>query len=244
MATKSQFLDIARATINQWVDYDGAWGSQCVDEINTSLSRAGYAPLGGNAIDLLDSARARGWQTFANEVGQNPQAGDILVYSTYGHPFGHTGIALSDSDGYTIESVEANIDGNLDALYNGAPARHVVRTDPSGALDFPSAGIRLIGWIRVPFSEEQASTPSEAPSNGWVKDEEANARVIVGSLNVRTQPSISADVVAVYNNGDVIHYDQVYVGDGYRWISYIGNSGNRRYVACRDTDGTPFCEFY
>lgn len=244
MATKTQFLDIARGTINQWVDYDGAYGSQCVDEINTSLTRAGYAALPGNAIDLLNSARARGWQTFGNEVGQNPQAGDILVYAAYNHQFGHTGICIADSDGYTIESVEANVDGNADALYNGAPARHVVRTDPSGALDFPSAGIRLIGWARPPFEEERAVTPSDAPSDGWVKDESADARVLVEALNVRTAPSLSADIVATYHEGDVIHYDQVYNGDGYRWISYVGNSGNRRYVACRDTDGTPYCEFY
>ena len=37
--------------------------------------------------------------------------------------------------------------------------------------------------------------------------------------------------------GARINYDSVYEADGYRWISYIGNSGKRRYVAYRRTSG-------
>ena len=252
MATKNKFLEIARSTINQWVDYDGAYGSQCVDEVNTTLTRAGYAALPGNAIDLLNSARARGWQTFRNVAGQNPQAGDILVYGSYYHQFGHTGILLADSDGYTLDSVEANVDGNSDALYNGAPARHVIKRDPTGNLAFPSNGVYLIGWIRVPFEAEvqpaPAPTPKEQPKPtnvpGFVKDEQASFEVGVGALNVRDYPSLKGKVVAKYEKGDVINYDKVYNGAGFRWISYVSRSGARRYVACRDTDGKPFGRFF
>lgn len=247
MATKSQFLSIARSTINQWVDYDGFYGSQCIDEINTSLTQAGYDPLWGNAIDLLEAARQRDWQTFSNEAGQNPKAGDIVVYGAYGHEFGHTGIVLEDSDGYTLNTVESNVDGNADALYNGAPARHVVKTDPSGNLNFPDHGVYLIGWIRPPFEEEQApsATPKPNQSNdGFVKDENGSFVVGVNELNVRDEPSLNGNIVGSYKEGDVVNYDQVYNGSGFRWISYISYSGVRRYVACRDTDGEPFGVFY
>lgn len=56
--------------------------------------------------------------------------------------------------------------------------------------------------------------------------------------NVRSAPSTSAEIVATYGVGQSINYDQVWEGDGYRWISYIGaSSGQRRFVACRRLSG-------
>ncbi|MDU7143687.1 MAG: SH3 domain-containing protein, partial [Anaerococcus vaginalis] len=55
--------------------------------------------------------------------------------------------------------------------------------------------------------------------------------------NVRSAPNTRAEVVATYGVGQSIRYDQVWEGDGYRWISYIGASGKRRYVAFRKLYG-------
>ena len=56
--------------------------------------------------------------------------------------------------------------------------------------------------------------------------------------NVRSAPNTNAPIVAQYQKNEPINYDQVWEGDGYRWISYIGaNSGQRRYVACRRLSG-------
>lgn len=55
--------------------------------------------------------------------------------------------------------------------------------------------------------------------------------------NVRSEPNTNAPIVAQYQENKPIHYDQVWEGDGYRWISYIGGSGKRRYVACRKLYG-------
>lgn len=49
--------------------------------------------------------------------------------------------------------------------------------------------------------------------------------------NVRTYPSLNAAIVAQYRPGQRINYDQVWVGDGHIWISYISYSRKRRYVA-------------
>lgn len=51
--------------------------------------------------------------------------------------------------------------------------------------------------------------------------------------NVRSYPSTDAPIVATYGNNQTIYYDRVYEFDGYYWISYIGYSGKRRYVAYR-----------
>lgn len=64
--------------------------------------------------------------------------------------------------------------------------------------------------------------------------------------NVRSAPNTNAPIVAEYKKNKPIHYDQVWEGDGYRWISYIGaSSGQRRYVACRRLSGdtTPWIRF-
>ena len=56
--------------------------------------------------------------------------------------------------------------------------------------------------------------------------------------NVRSAPSTKAEIVATYGVGQKIYYDQVWEGDGYRWISYKGRQSNkRRYVACRRLSG-------
>ena len=76
-------------------------------------------------------------------------------------------------------------------------------------------------------------------SNGgvFIKNEKWTG-ITQAVCNVRSAPSTSAEIVATYGVGQEIHYDQVYEGDGYRWISYIGaNSGQRRYVACRRLSG-------
>lgn len=57
------------------------------------------------------------------------------------------------------------------------------------------------------------------------------------TVNVRAEPTTKSEVVAQYHAGEGIHYDRVYVGAGYVWISYIGRSGKRRYVACRTYQG-------
>lgn len=66
-------------------------------------------------------------------------------------------------------------------------------------------------------------------------EQHGNATVLVDKLNVRTAPSLSASSVATYVKGQTIYnYDRVYDVDGYRWIRYMGGSGNYRYIAVRD----------
>lgn len=64
--------------------------------------------------------------------------------------------------------------------------------------------------------------------------------------NVRSAPNTKSEIVAQYLVGEKIYYDQVWEGDGYRWISYVGRqSGKRRFVAFRKLSGdtTPWIKF-
>ena len=77
------------------------------------------------AIDLLNSAASLGYEVEYNRVGDvnsRPRAGAVFVQDTTyiaGHSYGHTGVVYEDSDGYTLKTIEQNVDGNWDALYVG-----------------------------------------------------------------------------------------------------------------------------
>ena len=146
-------IDFLKSEVNKPHDVDGYFGSQCVDLINFYLKKFWNILLGGNAIDLLNSAKAKGMTVIYNAPGVNPKAGDIFVMEVPYHQFGHTGIVLEDSDGYTIKTLEQNIDGNADALTNGAPARFNER-------DFTG----VIGWIRpsnIDYGNENKASYTE-----------------------------------------------------------------------------------
>lgn len=46
-----------------------------------------------------------------------------------------------------------------------------------------------------------------------------------------TTASMSSLELAYFDNGSSVYYDQFFESEGHQWISYIGYSDNRRYVA-------------
>lgn len=231
MATLNDILGYAESLANQGVgaDADGAYGTQCVDLPNSiSINFFGKA-LWGNAIDLLNSAAGLGYEVVYDAVGVNPRAGAVFVMDTtyiYGHSYGHTGLVIEDSDGYTMRTIEQNIDGNADSLYVGGPARYNTR-DFSG----------VVGWFYFPVDGQPAQVEAIEPSEPLTVDssefnpETGTFTVEVSALNVRASAGLAGEIVAVYTTGQVINYDGWLDNDGYIWITYIAGSGNRRYVA-------------
>lgn len=225
------------ANLGIGVDQDGAYGTQCVDLPNyLSVLFFGKA-LWGNAIDLLNSAAALGYTVEYNEAGNldsKPRAGAVFVMDTtyiYGHPFGHTGVVTRDSDGYSMKTIEQNIDGNADSLYVGGPARYNER-------DFNG----IVGWFYFPTDDTAAgevALKTDLQSLPTVRV----YTVGVDKLNIRNAPSLNSEVVGAYENGEEFNYMEFCYAEGYEWLSYISNSGERRYVASMnletgDTHGT------
>lgn len=236
MVATNDILSFSESLANQGVgtDADGAYGTQCVDLPNSiSINFFGKA-LWGNAIDLLNSAAGLGYEVVYDAVGVNPRAGAIFVMDTtylYGHPYGHTGIVIEDSDGVTIRTIEQNIDGNADSLYVGGPARYNTRNFDG-----------IVGWFYFPVDDQPAEVQSITPaepltvdSNGF-NPETGTFTVEVSALNVRASAGLAGEIVAVYTAGMEINYDGWLDNDGYIWITYIGASGNRRYVAVGQSD--------
>ena len=75
------------------LDYDGAYGAQCVDLIAYYYANLGVTTPGGNANQYSSNALPAGWQ---RTKGGTPQKGDILVYAG-GSGYGHVAIYESDT---------------------------------------------------------------------------------------------------------------------------------------------------
>ncbi|WP_192867694.1 SH3 domain-containing protein, partial [Staphylococcus aureus] len=54
--------------------------------------------------------------------------------------------------------------------------------------------------------------------------------------NVRDGYSTNSRITGVLPNNATIKYDGAYCINGYRWITYIANSGQRRYIATGEVD--------
>ena len=212
------------------VDQDGAYGTQCVDEPNYISVLFFGKTLWGNAIDLLNSAASVGYRVEYNEVGNvnsRPLAGAVFVMDTTyiaGHPYGHTGIVIEDSDGYIMKTIEQNIDGNADSLYVGGPARYNERNFDG-----------IVGWFYFPVDDTEVV---ETKLNTDLQSLPTVRVYTVGveKLNIRNAPSLNSEVVGTYENGEEFNYMEFCYAEGYEWLSYISHSGERRYVASMNTE--------
>lgn len=144
------------ANNNKGIDFDGVYGWQCVDGSNSACYRATGKILWGNAIDLLNSAKAQGLNVIYEEPGVIAKAGDIFVMEVPGSPYGHTGVVIEDSDGYTLKTIEQNVDGNWDYLEVGGPARYRTRSYDG-----------MVGYIRPNYDDAEEVVKI---AKGWVED--------------------------------------------------------------------------
>lgn len=63
---------------------------------------------------------------------------------------------------------------------------------------------------------------------------------VTRDMNIRTKASLDGKIVDIYHEGGTVNLDDTYViADGYVWGTYIGNSGNRRYIAVGRATGRP-----
>ncbi|WP_071131381.1 N-acetylmuramoyl-L-alanine amidase [Enterococcus timonensis] len=84
------------------------------------------------------------------------------------------------------------------------------------------------GWVSGAYvTEIKASTPklkgSDLPNSGRY--------TFTANTNIRSNASTGSSVVGLYSKGQSVIYDSKVTAGGYVWLSYIGASGNRRYVA-------------
>lgn len=159
MFTLRQAIDYVRnlADNNIGVNFDGWYGWQCWDLVAKVMYEATGKVVNGNAINLPESAEAQGLNVIQEGPGVIAKAGDIFVMDVPGSPYGHTGVVIEDSDGYTLKTIEQNVDGNWDYLENGGPARYRTRSYTN-----------MVAFIRPDYVTDSENV--QRPS-GWIEDE-------------------------------------------------------------------------
>lgn len=64
----------------------------------------------------------------------------------------------------------------------------------------------------------------------------SGTHIFTEKVAIMDQPSLTATIIDYYYAGESVHYDQTLEKDGYKWISYISRSGNRRYIPLIKTE--------
>lgn len=85
------------------------------------------------------------------------------------------------------------------------------------------------GWVSGAYvtpvgNPGGGTTPAPAKPSG-------GSYTFRNTTNVRDRAGLGGNVVATYQAGQTVYYDSTVQADGYTWMSYIGSSGKRRYVA-------------
>lgn len=208
----------------------GPTSCDCSSAVYFALMAAGFLPLGmiGNTETLFNDLENFGWEKLLRVNGSYPaKRGDIFIWGTRGNTLGaagHTGIFWDDQEqiihcnfGYNGISIN---DHDTIWNYNGQPDVTIYRFKgnsttqlvPSNSAEYQAISRILFKGIFYPDRKLSVSADTEPDD--------------------RKSPA-----VAHYEVGQSIVYDSYCVSKGYVWISYIANSGNRRYVAIGPDDG-------
>lgn len=86
---------------------------------------------------------------------------------------------------------------------------------------------------------QNAPDPAPVTAAGLIARKGTFTVTVDAGLNVRSAPDINSTRVAGYAKGETFNYDSYIIANGYVFLSYIGASGNRRYVAEGPYDGNP-----
>jgi hypothetical protein len=152
-------------TLDEWfgkyngqpMDYDGAYGNQCVDVFSFYIHDFGFQEISGvaAAYQLWDNA-GDGYLKIENTPSAVPQKGDIIVWGTLIGAWGHVAI-FHDGDVNSFTSFDQNwpMEGYTDANGNfiGTGVAH---------FQYHNNYFGVVGWLR-PRALIPAPKPAPKP---------------------------------------------------------------------------------
>lgn len=202
------------------IDKDGMYGKQCMDLYNyycvhvLGLIGNTGAPCAkqilNNSYIMQNVTRINNTPSFV------PQKGDIAVWT--GGTYGHVAICLGVGDVNSFRSLDQNW-----------KAQQLTEENHNYTYLAPLVFLR---------PKNQSNIVEPVQNNSGRIAQNGTFTASVNNLNVRRSPSLSGQVVAQYDKGESVKYDSYIDNEGYRWISYVGKSGNRNYIARRKLDNS------
>lgn len=220
-------------------------GDRC-GELQEKLIKCGYDCGGYGADNKFGMGTYNSLIQFQKDSGLVPDAlAGTLTFKKLDEKISSDNNTSSNED-YSCQGKYGVVTGNDVRLRDSASTNSNILGYTNKGDKF-KIGYRLGDWYSIYWGEHGAfisasylNVVSEVGSNNIQSssndsyEQHGNATVLVDKLMIRTAPSINANVVGSYSKGQTIYsYDYVYNSDGYRWIRYMGGSGNYRYVAVR-----------
>ena len=221
--------------LGQGFDIDGWFGWQCWDGYAKYCLWLGVpfanCTESGYVKDLWEQRHYNGILDYFDEV-EIMQGGEVAIFmETAVTPVSHVAIFVGDIDGSQGWFLGQN--------QAGTPG-------PNGGASFDLAIYPYSALYPTAFrpkgepleKEELKEIVTEVMANHEVPffPEEATFTVGDSPINVRRYPDLTGEIVATYQPGEKVRYDSKGTNAGYRWISYVGTSGNRNYMAIGPVD--------
>ena len=202
--TQSDAVSWAKSKVGTFVDYDGAYGAQCVDLIYYYYKYLGVSPVGGNAIDYAWNSLPNGWQRIVYYSGFAAQPGDIAVFK-YG-TYGHVGIVISANSSSMTLVHNRNLNGN---------GTEYARSD-----SYSYTSMNFYCVIRPDFAKTSVSYTSIATNTYYIKN------VATGTwLSVSEGKDVNMNVVNLWTNtGDAMKMVISKAPTGYKIRPYVCKS--------------------
>lgn len=218
--TADDAINWVRSKAGQPLDYDGAYGAQCVDLICFYYKYLGQTSPGGYAKEYRTNALPSGWQRLQ---GVQPQKGDILVYNPSAkNEAGHVAIYESDystwHQNYADRQYVVNVTNvrynNFDNTYWGVIRPDFSSVTPAPTFDNIGADvyrllIRSDSWKHI--------GPNYYDSNSW--------NVTISRTNNANDP---AQIWRFIRQADGSYYVQNMFNEEY--LTYEGNCASQAKV--------------
>lgn len=208
--------------IGRSIDKDNVYGVQCVDALKDFNSEIGMPnptmPIGGDgyAYNIYTRRYELGLMEYYTEH-EVAEYGDWFVwkYGAKDCPYSHVAMFIADYDGKRGYFLGQNQDGK-----NGGYSVALISYEGS------------YNCLRLKDDKVPNKGVGNLATSGTFE-------FMFDGVRVRSEPSLSGEIVAHYNSGESVIYNNVVINEGYAWLEYIGASGNIRYVSAGEvTDNT------
>ena len=237
------YLDFYNRWNGKYVNKDGYYGAQCWDGTaqyeDEICGHVTHTDIHGYACDIWESRKTNGILNNFVEVSVM-QAGDICVFKkdpTY-TPYSHIAIFHSDIDGKYGWFFGQNQGGT--PVAQGGACFNLVKLPYSITFD--------TAFRPKKFLTGQNDKPATGVGDNIVLNEIPNDFIKESAtfypnttIKIRKAPSLRGqDTGLVYKKGMSVIYDGYVKREGYVWISWIGQSGSRRWMAAGELNSAGY----
>lgn len=218
----NKYYNYRKSMLGKYVDRDNAYGSQCWDLYYDWCEKNGfkgaYCTTSGYVKDIWNNRHSNGMLEHCVEIS-TLQPGAIVVFKEVPGVTPNSHVAIFDSD---VNGIYGRFLGTNQGAQNGVCNIVNLPYSATFATSFMPKAMIL-------SDEKSEKVLNEIPSD-FIK--EYGTFYPNCTIKIREAPSQKGnDTGLCYTRGMNVHYDGYVKRDGYVWISWIGGSGKRRWMA-------------